>query len=80
MSTFFPEVWQDLHEVTDSKGYNPNVISWDTMFNEAVARGRKEELYEVLMLLKAIPRPGKQVQDTITELMSRWDSYNEETS
>jgi hypothetical protein len=80
MSSFFPEVWQDLHEVSVDKDYNPNVISLDSMFQDAAMRGRKDELYDVLMLLKQIRSPTKQLQTVIATLMSRWDEYGEETS
>lgn len=80
MSSFFPEVWQDLHEVSLDTEYNPNVVSFDSMFRDATMRGRKDELYDVLMLLKKIKSPTKQVQNVIATLMSRWDEYGEETS
>jgi hypothetical protein len=80
MSSFFPEVWQDLHEVSVDKERNPNVLSLDSMMQDAAMRGRKDELYDVLMLLKQLKSPPKQVQDIIATLMSRWDEYGEETS
>jgi hypothetical protein len=80
MSSFFPEVWQDLHEVSLDNEYNPNVISLDSMVKDAAMRGRKDELYDVLMLLKQIKSPTKQIQGIITTLMSRWDEYGEQTS